>query len=70
MALTKQEVIERVLSEQQCTKISIKVGEKRRQLVLDYQTAARLKKVFDSAGCPGDLSSLSWDRLVSLAWRV
>lgn len=69
---SKFTIIEDVVTNQQCTKISMLVGTKRRTILLDYQTASLLLKLFNNAPVENKtkLEALGWDRLCNMAWTL
>ena len=68
----KFSIIEDVVKNQQCTKISMLVGTKRRTVLLDYQTANLLLNLFNNAPLENrtKLEALGWDRLCNMAWAT
>ena len=71
MPLSKLQIIEKCVREQQYTKVSMLIGTKRRKIILDVTTANLLLKMFQSAPINNisKLEALTWDRLVNLAWN-
>lgn len=69
--MSKYEIVARVVEESQAVKISIVLGNKRRMIWLDMQTANVLKMMFEKASMENrtKLERLSWDKLVNMGWE-
>jgi hypothetical protein len=69
---SKLDIINDVINNQQYTKISMLLGTKRKTVILDFQTANLLKKLFDTSPTEniGKLQKLGWDRLCNMAWSM
>jgi len=69
---TKIDIIKQVVEEHQYTKVTVKIGQKSKKILLDASTANRLLQIFNKLSDENKLKfeRQNWLNLTNIAWSV